>query len=68
MFEHLEDLDLADDLAEIPGIHYTEKKYSRKKKPNILNSLAKKTELNINAAKTKVVVLNQRTNHHSYIL
>jgi hypothetical protein len=53
MFSHLEDLDFADDLAEISGnnIHLQEK-------TDRLNKYARQTGLNINTKKTKIMTIN----------
>ena len=55
MFKQLEDLDFADDLAEIST---TQRQLQEK--TNSLNSFAQKTGLNINITKTKVMVVNQK--------
>ena len=54
MFEQLEDLDFADDLAEIST---TQKQLQEK--TNKLNTFARKTGLKINVTKTKVMSINQ---------
>ena len=53
MFNHLEDLDFADDLAELSSnkIHLQEK-------TNKLQEYAKQTGLNINIKKTKIMTIN----------
>ncbi|XP_048759391.2 uncharacterized protein LOC125668988 [Ostrea edulis] len=69
MFKQLEDLDFADDLAEIST---TQRQLQEK--TNILNSYSQKTGLNINIAKTKVMVVNQKitdpitTNNHPIVI
>ncbi|XP_048775477.2 uncharacterized protein LOC125680078 [Ostrea edulis] len=54
MFSNLEDLDFADDLAEISG----NKTHLQEKKTDQLNKFAKQTGFNINTKKTKVMTIN----------
>jgi hypothetical protein len=53
MFSHLEDLDFADDLAEISGNNtHLQEQTAR------LNKYARQTELNIRTKKTKIMTIN----------